>query len=297
MSFKKIISLIFTLIFLAIGFQNCGLPIGESTHKVSSEGCAIDLLPSFASGHHAFFQKQKCNTCHIPGGIGSGAFAQADLASAFAAFKIRGPAKIRAKLRNGHQSFNFTDIEPDLALAEKIYQDGIDNASCEGDNSNLRTAEKKLVFFEDSLTFGKKRILVVSDGTTTSVSPDFKKIQTIVFDLDDGYFQPSIPGAQLSMDVEVFYESDFFFPTHYLVTNPKIKTIDKKLHIKSVTVLLNGDPHLVTTFQGVDSVVDKGNEFIELDPGGAAAVFLKADDDIYDNTDTWSVQFDSVDEL
>lgn len=300
---KKSFLFIPLTIFTLLGFQNCGyFSTGVSSYSASSL-CFnnLDLLPSFEKGHHKFFLENSCNNCHTPGGKGSGSFAQDNTSSAFSEFNLRGPERFRQKLSGGHQGYNFTDIEPQLKEAEDILTEGISKLNCSKDSGELKTSEKSLVFFEDQLTFGKKRILVETDGSgVTAPSSQFNKIQTIIFPLDDQTFSPSISGAELSIEVEIFYEEDFFYPTHYLVRAPSIKSPNKNLHIKGLTILLNNKTYLVTTYQGIDIEISPSDAFIALDPGGAAAVFLKDEsdpDDIYDNTDTWSVQFESIEQL
>ncbi|MCJ8275434.1 MAG: hypothetical protein HRT44_13600, partial [Bdellovibrionales bacterium] len=125
--------------------------------------------------------------------------------------------------------------------------------------------------------------------------PDnFQKVQTLRFPLDDE-FTPTIDNGELLLDVEIFFDPDFFFPTHYQVRNPRIINPNQGVRIKGMRIFLNGDNFLVTTFEGLDIEINSGTTEQELDPGSADAVFLKDDEiDIYDNTDEWSITFDSI---
>ncbi|MCB0378629.1 MAG: hypothetical protein KDD33_09070 [Bdellovibrionales bacterium] len=283
------------LAFSLMAYQNCG-STHSSTVNLSSLGCKADMVPVFADGYHKFLKANSCNNCHDLGGAGSGAFAQSDAFAAYQAFTApgRGPSGIESKIKGGHQGYNFSTMETELSNLKAQWDQANADKTCSGGAGE--TEAKTLIFFEDTdvLGYGKKRVRVTTSGGVTKIAPDFQKKQTIEFSLEGGSINPSLPGAKLSIDVEVFYESDFFYPTHYLVSNPKILTPTQAIHIDGLTILLNGDPHLVTTYQGVNMNLEAGPESQSLDPGGAAAVFMKSDDESYDNSDTWSIQIENL---
>ena len=76
----------------------------------------------------------------------------------------------------------------------------------------------------------------------------------------------------------------------------RLLTTEKTLVLKGLTILLNEKTYQVTTYTALDLLIRPGSNPTPLDPSGASTLFVKDEGEICSNQDSWSVQFNVLEE-
>jgi hypothetical protein len=265
-------------------FHNCG-QFANVDNSINS-ACSADMLPTFKNTFYIFFKDNKCTKCHSPESIdtkvGIPQFAAGDAALGLSYFSKLGPDKIIAKLSAGHNGYDYTSLKTTLSDYKTKWNNKLNAASgsCTDENG-IPELSKSVQFFEDTLEYNRYKVL-----------PDMLTWQTVTWSLDNGKSEML---KDVSITLDIMVQADAFRgPEAYIVSNLKMISPNKILHIKGVTVLLNDQTYSVSTYQGVDIVLNPLATPQDLAPGSAAGVFVIHTDEIYKNSDGWKVHFDSI---
>lgn len=265
-------------------FQNCQGYFSTGGVFVQSKGCTAspaEMEPAYRSTYLPIFFKYSCTECHAPGGEKSdSAFANPDAFSGLTIFRnIGGPIAVEEKLSAGHQSYNFQTMKAELDEAKNAWF-GAGFGECP--SGFYTTSEKRANFFEP-----------IADPATGKFKVDPAAInvpQTIVWELDDETFNPAIPGATVSLQIEAVPGPEDF-PSHYVVKNILFNS-DSTLEIEGVRVLLNGSTYSQNTWAAAKGFVVGDNA--PLEGAGSQMTIFKGGDELYSRTDSWSISFSSV---
>jgi hypothetical protein len=262
-------------------FHNCGQFANTDTINAS---CATDMLPTFKNTFYIFFQDNTCTRCHSASGLeGIPHFAAADAALGLSFFQKIGPAKVKSKLEAGHNGYNYSALATTLSDYQAKWNKASEGAGSCTDANGVPELAKSLDFFEDTLEFGRY-----------PVKADMLTWQTVQWSLDNGK-RAVLAGTSVSLDIKV-QADDFRTPEAYIVGNLKFLSPTKRLRIKGVTVLLNDQTYSVSTYQGINVIVEPGSDYQVLIPGSAAGVFVLNSGEVYQNSDSWKIRFDSIEE-
>ena len=97
------------------------VPDGVTIGGSQSINCDAKLMPAFKPYHAVL--KQQCNACHIGGGSGNGAFADANFTNAFNVFKLKTESKVYSYAidANHKAPFSGPDNIPFLAQPKQTW--------------------------------------------------------------------------------------------------------------------------------------------------------------------------------
>jgi len=282
---RQTLFILAALLAIAPLFHNCGAQMtAQSASKFSASSCEADMLPVFKATYYKFFSDNNCKQCHSSAGIPSiPHFAEPDAQTGLSFFMKLGPDMIENKLRAGHQTFSFTNLQPALNANKKIWNDAYTENSCS--NRDVMTVGKTIAFFEPA-----------PDAPDINVvKAAMADWQTLTWNLDNGV-NKDFAGVSISIDVKVAAQQigPSLKPINYLVDNLKITTTKHGVHLKGVYVLLNNQTYSVTTYKAVEATLAASPDVQEIAPDSAGATFMKADTDgQYQNADQWSVQIET----
>jgi hypothetical protein len=246
-------------LFLILGaagmlFQSCGTPFepaGEGKEDQTSKSSTCDevMKGQFARGYYPLVRRFNCQSCHAPGGLKSDApFAQGDLANAFADFKNRGPLKINSRFAEGHNAsvlgYTYTTqletelrgLQTDWAAAEN---------SCASSGTSVLTAGQEAGDLYLTAKIGNLNDCGIGDP----LRPTHESFPGLTFDL--GQARPDLAG--ISLKVRIKAESPATIGGNicahqgYRAGNITVTT-DKRIRIKNLRILLNGNSYEVNTF-------------------------------------------------
>lgn len=259
-------------------FHNCGGAPWTSVPSSSlSTACVTSKMgQTFATTYHPFFLDNNCKKCHSPTGTSSIAqFAHPNASVALRAFAVLGPAAVKNKLSGGHNGYTYEQFQTELETYEKNWEDEYIASGCNEDTT--MTANLPIEFYEPSVIPNKNK-----------VKDSMKGYQTVVWDLGS-----RVPGVSVSADIRANVDG-FSFPVNFSITNLKVKSPQHKVRIANITVLVNRKSYSNTTFQGIDEIIPRQDAFISIGEGGAVSLITRDDDDVYLNSDGWSLKIQTL---
>lgn len=266
---RRSVLLIFSLLVLTtpMVFQNCTRSIHSIDESLlaSSSGCQAILEASFKQTYHVFTQS-RCNSCHVFGGRGKGAFADRGAAQAWAAFQLVGYAKLEEfALDPTHKSpFTGPQNQADmdqykeqwlLALEEK--------ARCDTENGGTGDTGQLQEDVGPRIRTTNQAIGLTNVGQSVTLTWNLETDLSA----DEGKEVPNLPGAELTVDVTL---TEILGELFYNVTNPRIRNSTVDINVQSIRTLINEDfVSGETTFKFVNR-----NLFAETDSLLSAGTFV-----------------------
>jgi hypothetical protein len=272
--------LVLSIVVLPL-FHNCG-QFEAKSDSLSSSACSADMWPLFEDTYYQFFKTNNCKTCHAPGGVsGLPQFANPDSKKGVEVFlnfgATAGPDIVENKLRAGHQGYNFSNLQEQLADYKKEWNEQVQSGLCTAQSTT--TYSQSIDFFEPHPTAPEFNIVKAS----------MTGWQTLTWDL--GKLSADLKGYEITAEIQI-QANEFMDPEHYYVRNLQVKN-PKSVRVKKVYVLLNKKTYFVTTFSGINNTyVPSATVFQPLNDGGSAGTFVKEPDEKYANSDKWSIQME-----
>ena len=213
-----------------VGYQNCGSDFvasdSASFASVSADQCDSFLQAAFAQSFHPFLSTT-CVGCHVPGGIGKGAFASSDPSVSYAAFVLDTPAEVEARAVDPAHASGVTGPANQSAIASAKANWDAAAASCSAASQPADSA---------TVTIAKP-----VSGTAA--------VKTITWKLDSELANGSGSYGGATFTVGIQEVTNVSGDTLYYFTSPTLKTGTVALTAGNLTVQLNGvDQNLMTTF-------------------------------------------------
>ena len=242
----KILLLTITCGFIAFSFNGCSKDVENvSSKNASSTDCDPILVESFKATYYPFLV-QNCNGCHVPGGLGNGAFADSNPDSAYDAFALKGAARVRANAVNPNHKPPATGPQHQTTIntfdvAWKVAEE--EHTICVKNSG-------RVVAPEPSVTTSK----IINGGSI---------IRTISWNLSKDIAFPkgqSFNSAKFSLDVVVEIRGE---TKSYVFSSPRLTAGDQALAIRLVEIKINDTlVTTATTYRGVDRKVPKNSQRI-----------------------------------
>lgn len=241
-------ALSFTLVF---AYQNCGsdfvvkdsLDLGSIT--ASGLSCELD---AFNRTYKPFLTK--CQGCHVPGGVGSGAFSSSNLQVAYDAFLLATTTKIDERSVNQNHAPGITG--PVNQTQIDAIRPQFDNAiaACNQGPSNPQPPTPSVI--------SSPKDIVANQAT-----------QTLTWNLATDVPGVSIPGASLSFTVASATQASG--AVLYTISNPRLTTTTAGVNLDSIMFRINGtELPLVTTYSRVSRTVPANQANVQLSTAAAA---------------------------
>ena len=268
---SSLLVLLTTIVFF---FGNCSSRhTGQQTSSSSSltfGNCSLTGPEQLFSLTYSPVLQNKCATCHIPGGVGKGAFASPGLALAFEAFSLVGYKRVSqfAVDPNHRPPYSGAQNAAEINEAEKAWELGVQElASC----TNNQVSE----FIDDPW----KDVRVYS--RSKAVNPSATQAVQVRWDLNSemlpppsGVTWPNMPGAQFEITLRANVAGS---QTNYTISRPRIVyptsnagAVD--LHAQSIRLKINGQEIInETTFHYIDANARK-NQSTLLSAGAMVAL-------------------------
>lgn len=232
------------VVSVLLGFQNCGPDfIADNSLRSFSESsvCASNLEAAFASSYYPFL-KTNCSSCHRGAGPGNGAFANANLTTAFNAFLLAGNSKIDVYAQNPSHASGKTGTQNAGAImtASSAWLAGVNACKDAATNStsNVSTA-----------TYLLRNKLMSAGPTNMDI--------TWFLDADLSPAMAQTSGVSLIIAVRKFLNENG--STVYYLSNLRLKAGSQPIHIQSLMAYINGQRQsLASTFSRVDATVPAG---------------------------------------
>lgn len=224
---------------LALLYNNCGAKHeGEQTTASSELGgnftCAdqLDKMSLFSRTYHPFLMNT-CASCHQGAGPGPHAFASSGVQLAFDSFDQNvGYSKINTFAVNNHSTAAGSGNQITVDKLAALWVEGLETIEyCKtvgDDGSGLPSEDQD----------GANRIRTFSKA----INPDRTRPSTITWNVGTdlipghGLNLGTLPGVQIQVDVEIFERPGLI---SYVVSNPRIRTTQTDVHIKSILVKVN----------------------------------------------------------
>jgi hypothetical protein len=226
-----------------VAFNNCS-PVNEGQSQSSSfavgwplgvETC--EALPDeealFVKTYHPFLTNN-CASCHSGGGPGPGSFASSGPALAFADFDARGFTKINQMAVNNHSSSASSANQPTIDRLSQNYVSGLEFIDqCKRSGS--------AIIDEDQDKAGRLQLRSVPVGLAFGGAPREVtwNFQTQILNPPPSMNLSNFSGVSLIATVQLFQRAGI---VSYIVSNPRIRTTQGDILIKSLLFKINGVP-------------------------------------------------------
>lgn len=205
--------------------------------------CGEALREEFQNGYHAFLSTN-CNSCHILGGEGKGAFADNDVRLAFDVFAAVGFAKVSEFAVNPSHKSPYTgeqhagvieELKTSWTAAETQYNECLlESQTNNGDDGTVNPIQNT----------GPRQITIEKPIAATDTYA--VKSFDLGTEMDAG--QPTYAGARLEVEVRTFTSATG--ETSYNFRNPKLTAGAQALEISDLRIALNGQVYEAgTTWQ------------------------------------------------
>ena len=268
----------FLLMILSIAvvfsYNNCAkspLVYDEVQLASINSMCAKNLFLTFQTGFHPYLRKY-CGSCHVQGGSGNGAFAEADAASSFSVFlgKVNGLglAGIQTKLSGGHSGVyaNNANAASEFAtLKQEFEPEMLAYQTCQGQattSSSVETASQKT----GADAAGKTLVFPLQNILQGGESFD-ARVSLKVAVLKDS--QSNILGYQFSNAAMTYGQ-------------PKAGAPAPNLYLEGFRLKLNGTLIPVTTYVSLGVILQPGETRSPLTYGSNSSFLSKTDADVND---------------
>lgn len=228
---KEVLGILVSVVVAVVCFQNCSSyhAVGSGSLSLSSNLGSPQCTPILAEGFQNYHTvlKNKCASCHVPGGAGNGVFAASDVNVALPAFLSKGEAIVFSMAGNSAHKPPYTGDETAAELEAPRQEFQAAMTEFDACNSNEGTQPQPTpppANVQAALYTNAKTL----EGTTT----------TITFDLDTDIADASkkIAGATLTLKVlvtETIVSGVKY--TGFAMSDPTLKTGAAPVHIKSVS--------------------------------------------------------------
>ena len=226
------------VLFTLVGYQNCGNDFVASgavdLSSASAEECDAALQATFQQSFYPF-TSVTCKACHVPGGIGKGAFASTDISVAYNAFMLDTPSEIEARAVDPSHAAGITGPANQSAIASaKAIWDSAE-ASC-----NSGAPSTAIVTIDKPI-----------NGSAT--------VKTISFSLNSEIVGSTTNFGGATFSVGVQQVTNISGDTLYYFTNPTLKTGTLPINVGKMIVRLNGvNQPLMTTWTQLNFSVAAG---------------------------------------
>ncbi len=227
-----------------LGFQNCGPDfIADSSlgSFSASSVCASNLEADFASSYHSFL-KTNCSSCHTGAGPGNGAFANANLTTAFNAFLLAGNSKIDMYAQNPSHASGKTGPQNSAAImaASASWTVSVNACKDAGANSTSNIS---------SATYLLRNKMMAAGATN----------KDITWILDADLSPPLSQTSGISLTIAIRKSLNENGSTVYYLSNLRLTAGSRPVHIQSLMAYINGQRQsLASTFSRVDGNVTAG---------------------------------------
>ena len=233
---------------------------GASAGNPLASKCGLSLEQEFKNTYHGFLQ-QKCASCHKTSGIGKGAFADDNVATAFNQFMLTGPGIVRTQALSAAHQPPFTgpvnqplidEIEPAWESAYSTFE------SCQAD-LDQNPGSPIVPGNDDPIVDDIDAVLI----TTAKLADAGSQSRTMSWNLDSETSLNStgrtLSGVRFQIDVQ-----EFTTPTgerSYQFSNPRIRAGSQAIRIRYVELIFNGQYQRgATTFKSADRRVPANAE-------------------------------------
>lgn len=235
----RILGLVALTAMTLVGYQNCGNDFAATSARLSSYGvgsgtCESELIEPFKNSFQPLLTTN-CRACHVPGGLGKGAFASPDASIAFQDFLFASADKI---------AFNATSASHAPGITGPTLQSQVDVAKQTWD-----TAVADCKSGVDGLDSGSGATVPKPMEATTAN-------KTITWNLDTELASGAGAYGGAKFSIQVRMATNASGVTTYYLTNPTVTTGTSALQIGQLTVSINGQAQpLATTFSRLDAEV------------------------------------------
>ena len=224
------------------------------------------------------FATTNCKSCHVPGGMGKGAFASSNIDEAFSAFKLIPVTKVVENATGSHQS-PFTGPQHVAAINSMVTSVQTNQSICAQVNqpknpSASPSPSPTPLVLDDSPP---------ADAVVTEdrILPLLSTEQTIAYDFGPGgdiVKNGSASFASVGFELKVTYKAKGQAASgrtiyEYQVRLPSIRPGNVNIHVDAIYVVLNGkEIRTATTYSRLNRDVPAGSAFVPL-ATGAAMIF------------------------
>jgi len=292
---KKLISILITGSVL-LSSQACGpqYKVWRKDDVSTKSACDLALFEEFQTTFHPLVRTIGCQNCHTPGGQKEDApFAQQDPWAAFYDFKKRGPSGIEQRIQEGHNQASLGYDQANLAPILASYATGWKNveSTCDLGGLAVLTDTKTSQIFDPAGIDDLAKC-----GLGDPLRADHLSYQAVTWDL--GQFRQDLAGITVKISVKAESAANIAgqICAHlgYRAGNVTIASA-KKLRVKNIRILLNGNSYNVNTFM-VEREVPAGAtafQLIESSTGG----FAVFDSGTAKAADKWSLIIEKMEVL
>lgn len=242
--------------FLPLFYNSCSSTHDSNgdTDLLGKSGCG-DMSELFSRTYYPFV-RQHCSTCHVPGGLGKGTFADENFTVAWRSFEVTGFSKISEYAVNpSHQSpYTGPDNEPAITELRETWVKGLEESQRVCENADLGEG------LEDS----GPRVRTKSKGINANFSSGQSVTLSWALDreliADPEVTLPNLPGAIFQVKVSV---QDVLGTKSYLISEPRIRGSTVDVMVKSLRFTVNGKALTGNlTFNAVDEAVRAGENVL-----------------------------------
>lgn len=254
---------------LPIFFNNCSARHYNSNESLGSQGLEkCSMAPVFEANIHGFVTN-KCSRCHIPGGVGKGAFAASNVLTAWTDFNLIGIEKFSQYATNPGHNFPYTGTqnEPEITRILQAWDEGlkaVQTCSVEEDNNQQENVDLSLFVSTKSLPI---------NASFTVNDEGYGPEKTLTWDLgtdllaNEKVNTPDLSGVKVSIKVRVresmgnrYYE--FIEPSIDISKfNPSISVpqgLLPAIKIEGIKIKRNGEYYLgESTYSFVNKTIRK----------------------------------------
>lgn len=244
--------------------DNSGSGSSVTFNQAPGQSCEDALLNVYKNTYHPFLVKN-CNSCHIPGGSGSGAFAVDDAATSYPIFSSKGAPLIDTQSTGGHkppytgshQQSTIAEISAYWSKAKTSYQECVTNSGGTTDTTYLTKS---------------KPLIVASDLADTFVAMEWD-LETL-----------GTPKVPLIAKIEIRKSALYGSVIGYEFRNPSLRLKDNAKTpylVQGLSLAINGKLQTeITTYRYITATINtKADINIAPNLGYAQAIMSVAKDD------------------
>ncbi|NQZ02131.1 MAG: hypothetical protein HRT45_15840 [Bdellovibrionales bacterium] len=214
---------------------------GGSANPLTNK-CGLSLEQTFASSYHGLLKNQ-CAGCHVQGGVGKGAFADSNVATAFSQFMLTGSDFVRTRALDPVHQPPFTGPvnQPAIDSIDPAWNDAVatfDSCQADLERDNRNPGPSPTIPEDDPIV---EKIDVDLETTAKTIAANGSP-KTLSWNLGNESAVNStglnLSNVRLEVDVVVFTS-----PTNersYQLSNPRLRAAGQALRLRYLEILLNG---------------------------------------------------------
>lgn len=236
--YRSILAYIIAGAILVTTYQNCSATHESNSSLSSFEACNLVLKDEFSNGYHLFLETN-CQGCHVSGGVGNGAFADANLDIAFDSFNVRGYQLVEQRALDPNHQPPYTGSQHQTTI------DDLDTswlvAKQKADTCIINSGAQVQNDFEDGIVPTDPQPTSASIETFVKLINADKDGTVIRWNLGQEILQPrDLSFANAQLEVRVTALSTITGEKSYIISKPKLKAGDQALHFQYFAVKING---------------------------------------------------------